>query len=165
MVERAERLLISLAQLKSNPDMTAEMESEITKMKGELEKSVIKVLVYGATAAGKSIFLNALLGESHLPTSVSDVFTGSLIYLKHTTRVEPHFEVYWRDDRPVMRFNDLSDLHTYTDETSPNSRADEVDAVHLSLTPLEPSPLTSPSSRLSKRSEHGATHSLTSGFV
>lgn len=137
VVERAERSLKRLAQLKSQPDMTSEMESAIMKVRGELEKSVIRVLVYGATAAGKSTYLNALLGGNYLPMSVSDVCTGSLIYLKHTTSAESHFEVYWRDDRPVTRLDDLSDLHTYTDETSPNSRADEVDAVHFYL----PSPL------------------------
>ena len=128
----ANEALEQLKQIQSIPDPTAGLQDELEQLRAEFEKSVIKVLVYGGTAAGKSTYLNALLGGDYLPTNTRDVCTGSLIYLKYTTD-EPCFEVYWRDQRPVTRSSDLGELPTYTDETAPQTQADEVSEVHVYL--------------------------------
>ena len=131
-----ENAVKELSKIRSIPHPTAALQTELDQLREEFEKSVIKVLIYGGAAAGKSTYLNALLGGAYLPVSASDVCTGSLIYVKHT-KDEPRFEVYWRDQQPVVHSSDLSELPKYTDESAPNTRASEVSEVHLYV----PSPL------------------------
>ncbi|MEL6580110.1 MAG: dynamin family protein [Cyanobacteria bacterium J06621_12] len=84
----------------THSDLELQLERELQDLKttaDNLRSGIFRLLVLGDLKRGKSTFLNALLGESLLPSDVNPC-TALLTILRYGE--EPQAIVYFHDDRP-----------------------------------------------------------------
>ncbi|MBE6843027.1 MAG: hypothetical protein E7510_09405 [Ruminococcus sp.] len=94
------------------------------KLRSNVENSLFSIVLVGEFSAGKSTFLNALMGKYVLPSFTSET-TATVNFLRHTEKA-PKGEagiVYYRDGRTVS----LPDLQLQTIEKFVSTRGDSDD--------------------------------------
>ena len=97
-----------LAESDRDAEAKAHAERNVTMWRkllsiGAKEQAPVRVVVTGVTGAGKSTFLNAILGRDVLPSS-SGICTAALLRLrKASVRSAEGFEVEWRSAEDVDR--------------------------------------------------------------
>ncbi len=111
-----------------HPTQVANWQRQLTSIKEELTKRPqTRIALLGSTGAGKSTLINALLGESILPTSSTGVCTATVTSVQHTE------EKIYRAKITFLKIADwekeLDDLKKLTDKTieedSPNEVGDD----------------------------------------
>lgn len=124
-----------------NPDMLPEEKEEYEKVKKaitgqreNLEKDEFSIVLVGEFSAGKSTFLNALMGERLLPSFSSET-TATINYLRHKEKAEngEAGHVYYEDGtRSIIEKADLKTIEKYV-STNGDNVASRVKYVELFL--------------------------------
>ena len=136
-LERKERILDSLREAEtflSGRGYQAEAES-LAKQRENLESEEFSIALVGEFSAGKSTFLNALMGERLLPSFTRET-TATVNFLRHKDKAA-HGEagcVYYKDNR-TQSF-DVADFETisrYVSTASSEDVAQNVDHLDLFL--------------------------------
>ncbi len=113
----------AIAYLKDNDGEQGEIEA-IEKLRSNVENSLFSIVLVGEFSAGKSTFLNALMGKRILPSFTSET-TATVNFLRHSEKA-PNGEagiVYYRDGHTVS----LPDLQLTTIEKYVSTRGDSDD--------------------------------------
>ncbi|CAG9606578.1 dynamin family protein [Pseudoneobacillus rhizosphaerae] len=94
------------------------------------------IVVVGEFSAGKSTFLNALMGEKYLPSFTSET-TATINYLKHTNKSlnGRGLEVVFKDQSKGVAYGDATqkDIEKYVSTSSTTDVVNEVEYVNLFL--------------------------------
>jgi hypothetical protein len=76
--------------------VASDIRATITEVERRLSRGGLSVVVVGETKAGKSTFLNAILGERVLGAAHRE-YTGAITYIRRTT--SPNYRARFRGDR------------------------------------------------------------------
>ncbi|ESA38564.1 dynamin family protein [Leptolyngbya sp. Heron Island J] len=106
MATQLDTIADTLRSLQVNFDLTQPL-ADLSAASQSLRQGVFRLMVLGDMKRGKSTFLNALLGESLLPSDVNPC-TALLTVLRYGTT--PQVTVYFTDERPSEQL----DMDTFT---------------------------------------------------
>lgn len=136
--ERKETILELLQQ--SIEYYTSIEEHETAKNLQDQQESLrnneFSIVVIGEFSAGKSTFLNALMGERYLPSFSSEA-TATINYLQHVSAAETdqHLKVVYKDPQLPVEYGDVTkeEIERFVSTKSDKHVASEIDHVTLYL--------------------------------
>lgn len=101
-----------------------------------LEKGLFSIVVVGEFSAGKSTFLNALMGDKYLPSFTNET-TATVNFLRHKNAGQEGYgsAVYYKDRNREPQFSDAAPetIERFVSTKSDLHVADEIDRVELFL--------------------------------
>ncbi|CAH1221739.1 dynamin family protein [Paenibacillus sp. JJ-223] len=133
--QRVQSLLVQARDYYAAIDMQEQAQSFET-LHNHLENGYFSIVVIGEFSAGKSTFLNALMGEKYLPSFTNET-TATVNFLRHKD-VGPEgygSAIYYKDANKQPHYSDASvqTIERFVSTSSDLHVADEIDRVELFL--------------------------------
>ncbi len=132
LIETIENSLIPLLTSRGHTRKVENLQTEIKN------SDIYKIVVVGTTGAGKSTFLNALLGKSLLPSrEAGGACTGVIVEIENSNATEPEALIYDRVGNVIKKLVNPSqtELLRFINSKEGNSYEGEVSKVKI-VTPI-----------------------------
>ncbi|WP_423798209.1 dynamin family protein [Neobacillus sp. SAB-20_R2A] len=137
--ENRKKKLLQLLEMSAGHFLKYGAEEKVHALESLAEsvrKGEFTIVVVGEFSAGKSTFLNAIMGEKYLPSFTSET-TATINFLKHFGKSQHGhgLEVHYRDTTIPPAFADAteSDIRKYVSTASETDVVKEIDHVNLFL--------------------------------